>query len=180
MKNTRSTILPFTLGAMFVALSLGACGPSGDSASSGTGGSDAAAGASAQKAPGEVDKTVEITANDQMKFNIDSFTVSKGSTVKIHLKNVGSMPEMSMGHNVVILQPNTDLKAFVEAAAQAPANDYIPEAMTDAIVAHTEMTGGGEEATVTFRVPDQTGNYPFVCSFPGHFQVGMKGMMLVL
>lgn len=159
------------------ALVFAGCGPSGDKASSDGGSSGSAAPAAAD--PGEVSQTVEITANDQMKFNLERFAVKAGSTVKIHLKNVGTMPKMSMGHNVVVLKQGVDEKAFVEAAIQAPANDYIPPAQTDAVVAYTKMLGGGEEDSVIFKVPSKKGNYTFICSFPGHFQVGMKGTMIV-
>lgn len=128
---------------------------------------------------GPVDKTIEIRANDQMKFNIGSFEVAAGQTIKIVLKNIGSMPKMSMGHNVVVLQPGTDEKAFVEAAMLAAATDYIPADHKSSVVAHTKMLGGGEEDSVVFTVPDQKGEYPYICSFPGHFQVGMKGVMSV-
>jgi azurin len=172
-KAIHSSISIFSLAcAAFV---FAGCGPSGESSSSSPG--DSAA--SADSAPGEVTQTIELTANDQMKYNLERFMVKAGSTVKIHLKNVGSMPKMSMGHNVCVLKQGTDEKAFVEAAIQAPANDYIPPTMTDAVVAHTKMLGGGEEDSVVFKVPNKTGNYTFLCSFPGHYQVGMKGTMIV-
>jgi len=176
MKNTsiQSTLGIFILSC--AALVFAGCGPSGDQASSDGGSSSSAAPAAD---PGEVSQTIELTANDQMKFNLERFAVKAGSTVKIHLKNVGSMPKMSMGHNVVVLKQGTDEKAFVEAAIQAPANDYIPPAQTDEVVAHTKMLGGGEEDSVIFKVPSKKGNYTFLCSFPGHFQVGMKGTMIV-
>lgn len=155
------------------ALVFSGCGPSGDSSSSGD------STASAGSVPGEVSQTIELTANDQMKYNLERFMVKAGSTVKIHLKNVGTMPKMSMGHNVVILKQGTDEKAFVEAAMQAPANDYIPPEKIDAVIATTKMLGGGEEDSVIFKVPTQKGNYTFICSFPGHYQVGMKGIMIV-
>jgi azurin len=177
MKNTsiHSTLGLFILSC--AALVFAGCGPSGDSSSSSGGSSSSAA--PAAETPGAVSQTIELTANDQMKFNLERFAVKVGSTVKIHLKNVGSMPKMSMGHNVVVLKQGTDEKAFVEAAIQAPANDYIPQAQEDAVIAHTKMLGGGEDDSVTFKVPSKKGNYTFLCSFPGHFQVGMKGTMIV-
>jgi len=174
MKNTsiQCTLSIFILSC--AALVFAGCGPSGDKVSSDGGSSGSAAPAAA-----EVSQTIEITANDQMKFNLERFTVKAGSTVKIHLKNVGTMPKMSMGHNVVVLKQDVDEKAFVEAAIQAPANDYIPPTKTDEVIAHTKMLGGGEEDSVIFKVPSKKGNYIFLCSFPGHFQVGMKGTMIV-
>lgn len=176
MKNTsiQSTLGIFILSC--AALVFAGCGPSGDKASSGGGSSGSAAPAAD---PGEVSQTIELTASDQMKFNLERFMVEAGSTVKIHFKNVGTMPKMSMGHNVVVLKQGVDEKAFAEAAIQAPANDYIPPAKTDEVIAHTKMLGGGEEDSVIFKVPSKKGNYTFICSFPGHFQVGMKGTMIV-
>lgn len=127
----------------------------------------------------DVEQTVEITANDQMKFNINAFEVGAGEVVKITLKNIGSMPKLSMGHNVVILKQDADLDAFVQEAMVAPTNDYIPPERTDEIVARTKMTGGGETDSVIFKAPDESGEYVFLCSFPGHYQIGMKGIMTV-
>jgi azurin len=177
MKNKVIQSSLFSLMLACVALVLSACGPSGDKSPSG--GDSSSSGASAAADPGAVTQTIELTANDQMKFNLERFMVQAGSTVEIHLKNIGSMPKMSMGHNVVVLKQGTDEKAFAEAAIQAPANDYIPPTMEDQVVAHTKMLGGGEEDSIVFKVPSKKGNYTFICSFPGHYQVGMKGTMMV-
>jgi uncharacterized cupredoxin-like copper-binding protein len=32
---------------------------------------------------------------------------------------------------------------------------------------------------VTFTAPTTPGRYEFVCSFPGHYQVGMRGVLIV-
>jgi len=114
-----------------------------------------------------------------MKFNLETFQVSPGSTVKLTLKNVGTMPKFSMGHNVVILDLGTDSGKFVEAAMNSAGTEYIPAAQKGKVVAHTKLLGGGEEDTIVFLAPQQPGDYPFVCSFPGHMQVGMKGTMKV-
>ena len=37
----------------------------------------------------------------------------------------------------------------------------------------------GETVEVTFKVPAEAGSYPFLCTFPGHFVVGMKGNLVV-
>ena len=34
-------------------------------------------------------------------------------------------------------------------------------------------------ASGTFTVPAKPGRYPFVCTFSGHFQAGMKGTLIV-
>ncbi|HUO64394.1 MAG TPA: plastocyanin/azurin family copper-binding protein [Terriglobales bacterium] len=32
---------------------------------------------------------------------------------------------------------------------------------------------------MTFEAPMEPGEYTFVCSFPGHFALGMKGQLIV-
>jgi len=161
--------------ALVLTFLISACGGGGSDASS-TGKSTASKDSEASNLP--ISQEVVIEANDQMKFNISEFTVNAGERIRLTLDNVGSMPKMSMGHNVVILEPNTDEEAFVTEAAQHPRNDYLPES-SDAILAHTRMLGGGESDSITFVVPKKKGKYPFVCSFPGHFQIGMRGDMIV-
>ena len=41
------------------------------------------------------------------------------------------------------------------------------------------LAGAGETVEVTFKVPAAAGEYPYICSFPGHFQAGMKGTLAV-
>lgn len=37
----------------------------------------------------------------------------------------------------------------------------------------------GEERTVTFTAPNRPGEYQFICTVPGHLQLGMKGTLVV-
>ena len=37
----------------------------------------------------------------------------------------------------------------------------------------------GEERTLTFAAPTQPGEYEFICTVPGHLQLGMKGTLVV-
>lgn len=157
--------------ALFIGLILAGCGKSEE-----TGSASSSVTAEPKATP---DKIVVIEANDQMKFNMTRFTVNGGDTVQLTLKNVGTMPKFSMGHNVVILKKGADEKAFAEAAMNSAASDYVPASSKSDIVAHTKLLGGGESDTIIFVVPSAKGEYPFVCSFPGHFQVGMKGIMQV-
>ena len=47
------------------------------------------------------------------------------------------------------------------------------------MIAATTLAGNGETVEVTFTVPKAAGSYPYVCTFPGHFQAGMKGTLEV-
>lgn len=168
--------LPVLVAAALAALFLGGCG--GDERPEGSSQSQSEAPRTAEPPAGEV-REIVIEANDQMKFNVESFAVKPGESIRLVLKNVGSMPKFSMGHNVVVLKKGEDPAAFAESATMAAANDYIPPGGEDKIIAHTALLGGGEEDSVTFTAPKDKGEYPFLCTFPGHFQLGMGGVMTV-
>lgn len=171
MKQTMKTKLSIFLTVMMTALLVG-CGGNGEPAGTRSTGSDGS------QAAGDA-REIVIEGNDQMQFDINSFDVEAGERIRLTLKNVGTMPKFSMGHNVVILQRGADGAAFVEAAMNAAANDYIPQGSENQIIAHTALLGGGEEDSITFTAPQTTGEYPYVCSFPGHYQIGMHGVMNV-
>ena len=68
---------------------------------------------------------------------------------------------------------------FAEAAAKSPASDYIPANMKAMIVAATRLIENGQSAEVTFTVPAKAGNYPYLCTFPGHMAAGARGKLIV-
>ncbi len=118
---------------------------------------------------------VRLEGTDLMKFNTDRIEV-EGLKVKIELKHTGTFAKEVMGHNVVILKAGTDATAWAAKAVSAKATEYIPEG-GDEVIAHTKLLGGGESDTIEFEVP-APGEYPFICSFPGH-AVMMKGVLVV-
>lgn len=120
--------------------------------------------------------TIEITANDTMQFNSKAFEVAAGKEVTLVFKNLGKLPKAAMGHNVVILKPGTQPATYGMAAVSAAATEYIPQddANKALVIAHTKMLGPGEDDTITFTL--EPGEYPFVCSFPGHFAL-MNGVI---
>lgn len=125
------------------------------------------------------DAKIEITGNDQMQYNIKAFEVTEGQKVVLSFKHIGQLPAIAMGHNVVILKSGTAVPAFATKCAPAKDTGYIPqdEESKKQMVAHTKMLGGGESEEITFTAP-AAGDYPFICSFPGHFAI-MQGVMTV-
>lgn len=120
---------------------------------------------------------LSLEGNDQMKYNKKRLRAKAGAEVELTFKHVGEMSKQAMGHNFVLLKKGTDIMEFGEKAAGAVDNDYIPED-TDAIIAHTEMLGGGESTVLKFTAPTEKGEYDFICSFPGHVAL-MKGKFIV-
>lgn len=125
------------------------------------------------------DAKLELTGNDQMQFNTKALEVTAGQKVTLTFKHIGQLPAVAMGHNVIILKPGTELPAFAAKCAPAKDHGYIPqdEESKALIIANTKMLGGGEEDTITFTAPE-AGEYPFICSFPGHFAI-MQGVLTV-
>lgn len=119
---------------------------------------------------------INLTGDDQMRFNMNEIRVRAGETVRVTLRHTGQLPKNAMGHNFVLLQKDADVTDFGQRAASASGNDYIPQG-SDEVIAHTELIGGGEETSVEFTAPE-AGTYTFICSFPGHF-VQMRGQFIV-
>jgi azurin len=84
-----------------------------------------------------------------------------------------------MAHNVVVLAKGASAAKVNAAAAKAREQDFIPPEYRSDIVAYTGLAGGGETVEVTFTVPDEAGNHEFLCTFPGHYRLGMKGTLVV-
>src|SRR5690606_8003383 len=68
---------------------------------------------------GAVTAELTLEGNDLMQFDKHEFKVKADERVRLTLKNVGELPKQSMGHNVVILAPGTDVAAFGGEAIKA-------------------------------------------------------------
>ncbi len=123
-------------------------------------------------------RDVAITSNDAMQYNLKEIAAKPGETIRLTLKHVGKLPKTAMGHNWVLVKPMSaaEINAFgMACVTKAPA--YLPDDRS-AVLAHTKIIGGGESDTVTFTVPSAPGDYPFLCTFPGHYAM-MKGVLKV-
>lgn len=123
--------------------------------------------------------TIEIEVADNLKFNPATIQARPGERLRIVLKSVGKMPRTAIMHNVVLLKKGATPSVFVDRSRAAPEAGYIDPALKDQVLASTAMIAAGETAEVTFEAPPQAGEYTFVCTFPGHFRFGMKGLLAV-
>ena len=128
-----------------------------------------------------VPRTVKIRAGveNAMKFDVTSIPATPGETLKVVLTNVSVLPKEVMGHNWILLTAGSDSAAFAAAAAPEAASGYIPAKLKEKIIAYISLLGPNETGEVTFKVPTEAGEYPFLCSFPAHCIVGMKGVVVV-
>ena len=133
-------------------------------------------------APEAPPKEVTIQADDKMRYDVTAFDASPGQKISVTIKNIGTTPKFSMGHNFVLLDRiiNTGniQSAFLDKASTEAAHDYVPQGAKE-VLAHSKLLGPAETDVVTFNAPYIPGEYLYVCSFPGHYSQGTKGVMTV-
>jgi azurin len=116
------------------------------------------------------------TIKEAMKFSLKEFTVKPGQSVEIAFENPDAMQ-----HNMVITKPGMLEKvgragdAMMKDTKGADKN-YVP-AIAEVLFS-TPLVNPGQNYTLKFKAPVNTGDYPFVCTFPGHWSI-MNGVMKV-
>jgi azurin len=109
-----------------------------------------------------------------MAYDKTTLEAKAGSTVKLTLKNNATSP--AMVHDFVLVKPGTENEIGAAGIAAGPAKDYVPDSPN--VLAHTKLLKPGESDTITFTAPSEPGDYPYICTYPGHYAV-MKGILKV-
>ncbi|WP_336514546.1 PVC-type heme-binding CxxCH protein [Pollutibacter soli] len=111
-----------------------------------------------------------------MKFDKTKLSAKAGTVIEIVFDNIDFMQ-----HNFLLLKPGSLEK--VGAAADKLASDpngaekqYVP-AMPEVLYS-TPLVNPEGKFTLKFKVPDTKGDYPYICSFPGHWRI-MQGVLTV-
>jgi putative membrane-bound dehydrogenase-like protein len=123
-------------------------------------------------------KVIKIRSiKEAMKFDLKEFTVKPGQTVEITFEN----PD-AMAHNMVIVKPK--MMAKVGQAGDKMMKDkkgleknYVP--VMPEVLFSTPLVNPGQTYKLTFKAPETVGDYPYVCTFPGHWTL-MNGVMKVV
>lgn len=115
------------------------------------------------------------TLTAQMRYDTEEILVTPGSSVKIVFENGDDLP-----HNLVFCQPGTNTMAMslkqMEDAEAALKRNWLPD--DPAIWLHSKMLNPHESDTLEFTAPTKPGDYPYVCTFPGHAAT-MTGVLRV-
>jgi putative membrane-bound dehydrogenase-like protein len=123
------------------------------------------------------DVTIRLSVTPgEMKFDKTELTVAPGQLVEIVFSNPDTMQ-----HNFVLGAPASlqVIGAAADELARGPngiAQQYVPQMQQ--VLFYTKLVEPGETVTVQFRAPEQTGEYPYVCTFPGHWRI-MNGILNV-
>jgi len=113
----------------------------------------------------EVQRTLDITMGDNMRFVPDRLDIKQGETVRIRLKNTGSM-----AHEFV-LGTDAGIAEHAEMMKKMPDMRHV-----DASSARAEP---GQTVEIIWQF-SEAGNFVFACLIPGHFEAGMRGTVVVL
>lgn len=139
-------------------------------------GSAPAASAPVDASKGEI--VLKPGADNPLTYDIKSFSVKAGQKLKITFNNQSVLPQP---HNFILgkIGSKDRLLAAVTAMVTDPngmAKGYIPESPD--IIIHTKLINAGQSETLDFNAPAEKGDYPYLCSFPGH-AILMNGVMKV-
>ncbi len=112
----------------------------------------------------------------EMKFDKTELTVAPGQLIEVVFTNPDAMQ-----HNFVLAAPSSlqVIGAAADELAKSPsgvAQQYVPQ--IPQVLFFTKLVEPGETVTVQFRAPAQAGQYPYVCTFPGHWRI-MNGILNV-
>jgi azurin len=111
-----------------------------------------------------------------LKFNTDRIEAKAGEKIVFVFPNDDSS---GMTHNLAIITPGsrqTVLDAAVAMGAAGLKKNFIPE--IPELLASTPQVAKGMKYTLYFAVPEEPGNYHFICTYPGHGLI-MQGIFAV-
>lgn len=116
------------------------------------------------------------TAPGQMDFDVKDFKVMAGQTIEIVFSNTDDMP-----HNLLILTPGSLEEVGEMADEMAKLTDgyekgFVPQ--TNKVLYSTPLLNAGQSFSLLFTAPSQPGEFPYACTFPGHWRT-MNGVMTV-
>ena len=121
-------------------------------------------------------RRIEVGVLAGLKFNTDRIEAKAGEKIVFVFPNDDSS---GMMHNLAIITPGsrqTVLDAAVAMGAAGLKKNFIPE--IPELLASTPQVAQGMKYTLYFAVPEEPGNYHFICTYPGHGLI-MQGIFAV-
>jgi len=110
-----------------------------------------------------------------MTYDTPTLTVSAGQKVHLVLTNNATI---KLPHNWVLVKPASEAAVAAAGIPKGEAGNYL-DTSNENVLAYTPMAkdhGGTSE--VTFTAPTTPGQYPYICTVPGHY-LKMKGVLIV-
>ena len=117
------------------------------------------------------------TLHGQLRFSPEAFAVKPGSVIRLSFDNSDEMI-----HNLILVKgdgktANRIAEAALKLGEKGMEMGFVPK--DPSIVASIGLVQPGKQASVEFTAPKEKGDYPYVCTFPGH-SLTMRGVMKVV
>ena len=110
-----------------------------------------------------VKKVTISSVGETMTFDKASFDAKAGEEIQLTLKNNSTTLE----HNWVHTQPGKDQEVASAGIAAGASKNWLDETHPG-VIAYTAMIKPKKSETIKFKAPAAKGDYPYVCTFPGH------------
>ncbi len=128
---------------------------------------------------GEVTKLMLGVLPAVMKFDKAALEVKAGAKVMLLFKN----DKCPLQHNFLLVGPGklNDIGALADKMLtdpQAMAKAYLVDS-PDVLAKSTKLIGIGQTDLIEFTAPTTPGDYPYLCTFPGHWRM-MQGVLKVV
>lgn len=130
----------------------------------------------ADKAPTPVKLSIGTgTAKDKeaMVYTKDTLKVKASVPVVLTFKN--NSKSKGMTHNWILTAPGKGDAVQTASISAGPAKGWIADSAD--VLVKSKLIDAGESEDVSFTSPKEPGDYPYVCTFPGH--ITMKGVLKV-
>jgi uncharacterized cupredoxin-like copper-binding protein len=127
-----------------------------------------------------VETVLAIEVGEGFAFTPGQLQCAAGQPVRLRLANRLKAGGSDLAHNLAVLKPGTDAQAYGRAVINArPEDHYIPAEYQDRTVAVSGFAHAGETIELVFTAPAEPGEYPIVCTFPGHCLLGMTATLVI-
>jgi len=128
------------------------------------------------KGPVPESREVVLEAGKNLAYVQRTLRAQAGERLKLVFRNPDVVP-----HNVVVLKPGAlervgQLANRLIAAPDAVVRQYVPESSD--VLYYSDIVPPGGEFAIFVTAPAEPGEYPYLCSFPGHWMV-MNGVLQV-
>ena len=126
--------------------------------------------------PNAIQLNISVIKN-QMKYDKSELVAEAGKPVEITFTN----PDL-LQHNLLIIAPGSleQVGAAADELAQDPSGmekAYVPD--MPEVLFKTALVDPNSTVVLRFTAPEKAGDYPFVCTFPGHWRI-MNGVLKVV
>ena len=124
----------------------------------------------------EGEREILVEAIGGLQYAQKELAAKPGEALAWKLRNTDVMP-----HNLVLVKPGSaktvgDASFAMLNDPQAGEKNYVPE--LPEVLQIIPVINPGAEHVLHFRAPEKPGDYPYICTFPGHW-MAMQGVLRV-